>query len=124
MSQSKKNILTDPLQFAHCVIDAIAEKKGEDIVLMDLREHALFADYFVICSGASERQLNAIVEGISETAKKQFRLHAYHAEGDAQSGWILLDYTDVIIHIFAPRQRHFYNLEGLWKEAPVILQMQ
>ncbi len=124
MSQTKKASLTDPLQFAHSIVDAIAEKKGEDIILMDLREHATFADYFVICSGTSERQIKAIVDGIAETAKKQFRLHAHHAEGDAQSGWILLDFTDVIVHIFAPRQRHFYNLEGLWKEAPVVLQMQ
>lgn len=91
---------------------------------MDIRARALFADYFVICSGASERQLKAIVEGIAEAAHQRFRRHARHVEGDAESGWILLDFDDVIVHVFASPQRRFYNLEGLWKEAPVILQVQ
>jgi len=115
---------SDLLRLAHGVIDAIADKKGEDIILMDIREHTLFADYFVICSGASERQLKAIVEGVSEVARKQFQVHAHHVEGDPESGWILLDYTDIIIHVFSAERRRFYNLESLWKEAPVLLQIQ
>ncbi len=106
------------------MVDAIAEKKGEDIILMDIRELAVFADYFVICSGTSERQLKALVEGIDEAVRQKFRAHARRTEGDTLSGWILMDYTDVIVHIFDPHQRDFYQLEELWKEAPVILKMQ
>ncbi len=124
MNQSHKLSSIDPLQLAHKVVEAIADKKGEDIILMDIHEHTLFADYFVICSGASERQLKAILEGVSEAVRKQFHIHARHVEGDAESGWILLDFNDVIVHIFAPDRRRYYNLEGLWKEAAVLLQVQ
>ena len=106
------------------MVEAIADKKGEDIVLMDIQQQALFADYFVICSGTSERQLKAIVDGIAETVRKQLQVHARRTEGDAPSGWILMDFTDVIVHVFAPQQRRFYNLEELWQEAPIILQVQ
>jgi ribosome-associated protein len=106
------------------MVEAIAEKKGEDIILMDIREMAVFADYFVICSGTSERQLKALVEGIDEMVRQKYRAHPRRTEGDTLSGWILMDYTDVIVHIFAPHQRDFYQLEELWKEAPVILKMQ
>jgi ribosome-associated protein len=123
-ARSKAIPLKDLLEFTRQIVDAIAEKKGEDIVVMDLRERALFADYFVICSGASERQLNAIIEGISETARKKFHLHPRHVEGDALSGWILVDFDDVIVHIFASQRRRYYNLEELWKKAPVILRVQ
>lgn len=119
----KKTIFSDPFELAQGLVQAIADKKGEDVILMDLRGHAPFADYFIICTGTSDRQLDAIVEGIAEVARKRFKTHAHHIEGTAESGWILLDFGDIIIHIFAPTQRRFYNLEGLWK-APVILQVQ
>jgi ribosome-associated protein len=114
----------DPLELAHGIVEAIAGKKGEDIVLMDLREHALFADYFVICSGSSDRQLKALVDGVTEAVRKKFNVRALHIEGTADAGWILLDMNEVIVHIFAPKQRHHYDLEGLWKEAPILLQVQ
>lgn len=120
----KKTTLISPFELAQGLVQAIADKKGEDIILMDLRGHAPFADYFIICTGTSDRQLDAIVEGIAEAARKRFKTHALHIEGTAESGWILLDFGDIIIHVFAPKQRRFYNLEGLWKEAPIILQVQ
>ncbi len=126
MSQQHKTTQAtpDPLELAQGLVAAIADKKGEDIVLMDMRGHALFADYFVICSGTSDRQLKAITDAIVQAARKQFRAHVRHVEGEAQSGWVLMDMDDVIVHIFTPSQRRFYNLEGLWKEAQIILQVQ
>jgi ribosome-associated protein len=105
-------------------VDQIADKKGEGIVLLDVRERTLIADYFVICSGTSERQLKAIVEAVTENVKKQYRLPARYVEGDSVGGWVLIDYRDVIVHVFAPDRRAFYDLEGFWYEAAVLLKIQ
>jgi len=92
--------------------------------LLDVRERTTIADYFVICSGSSERQLKAIAESITETLKKEHRIGASHVEGNATTGWVLIDYSDVIVHIFSPERRSFYDLEGFWYEAAVLLKMQ
>jgi len=105
-------------------VDLIADKKGEDIVLLDVRERTLIADYFVICSGTSERQLKAIVEGVTENVKKQYGRPARYVEGNPAGGWVLVDYQDVIVHIFSPDRRAFYDLEGFWSEAAVLLKMK
>jgi ribosome-associated protein len=106
------------------VVDQIADRKGEDIVLLDVRERTIIADYFVICSGTSQRQLKAIVQAVTESVKKQYRLPARYVEGDPAGGWVLIDYGDVIVHIFAPERRAFYDLEGFWFEAAVLLKIQ
>jgi len=105
-------------------VDAIVDKKGEDVLLLDIREQAVFTDYFIICSGESERQLRAILEGVRETAKKQFHTLPLQVEGEAISGWVLVDYGDVIVHIFAPELRAYYDLEGLWREGRVVVRIQ
>ncbi len=112
------------VDLAREIIDVIADKKGEDVVLLDIRGRTLIADYFVICSGTSERQLKAIVEGITEEIKKRHRVPARYVEGDAQSGWVLIDYGDIIVHAFSPETRAYYDLEGFWKDAIVLLKMQ
>lgn len=114
----------EAIELARQIVDLIADKKGENIVLLDVRERTTIADYFVICDGSSERQLKAIVEGITETIKKEHRLSARFIEGDPVTGWVLIDYVDVIVHIFAPERRAFYDLEGFWYEAAVLLKMQ
>jgi len=102
----------------------IEEKLGEDIVLLDLGDISLFTDFFVICNGTSERQVRALAEGVREAAKQEFGVLPHHIEGEAFSGWVLLDYVDVVVHIFSPELRAFYDLEGLWKQAKVLLRMQ
>lgn len=102
----------------------IADKKGENITLLDIRERTVIADYFVICSGNSERQLKAISESITEEIKKSHGIHVHHIEGTSVTGWILIDYGNVIVHVFAPERRAFYDLETLWHEAAVLLRMQ
>lgn len=106
------------------LVDAILDKKGSDITLLDLREQALFADYFLICNGENERQLNALAETIREKAKQEAKVIAYGVEGEPHSGWMLVDLGDLIVHIFSPHQRTYYDLEDLWREAHVVLRMQ
>ena len=97
-------------------IGAAEDKKAIDVVLLDLRKAAGFADYFLICSGANSRQTRAIADGIIETLAGAGSKPA-HVEGYERSEWILLDYFDFIVHIFAPETRLFYGLERLWGNA-------
>jgi ribosome-associated protein len=112
------------LDLAHGIVEAISDKLGERIVMMDLRQQSPFTDYFVICSANSERQIKAISDGISEYTLKHFSTKPRHIEGTADSGWMLLDYSGITVHVFSQTQRQFYQLEDLWKEAPVVLKMQ
>ena len=82
-----------------------------------------FADFFIICAGDSVRQIRTISEEIEKSFKKEGVL-PHHKEGDTESGWLLLDYSDVIIHVFGTAEREFYNLDGLWQEAKVVLRIQ
>jgi ribosome-associated protein len=91
---------------------------------LDIRRVSLLADYFVICSGASERQLRAIVDEILEKVKKEAGVVPLNVEGVPSSGWVLVDYGDVIVHIFAPSLREYYSLEKLWSEATMVVRVQ
>jgi ribosome-associated protein len=101
------------------VLDAVtaaADKKAVDIVLLDMRKAAAFADYFLICSGTSARQIRAIADAIIEAVASSGS-KPEHVEGYDRSEWVLLDYFDFIVHIFAPEPRAFYSLERLWGNA-------
>jgi len=113
----------DTLALAKTIVDALEEKKGEDIVVLDIREVSLLADYFVICSGTSPRMLDALLEATRETVKEAYQLRP-RVEGDSHGGWILADYGDVILHIFSPDRREYYGLEELWSEGRVVLRLQ
>jgi ribosome-associated protein len=91
---------------------------------LDIRRVSLLADYFVICSGASERQLRAIVDEILEKVKKEAGVVPLNVEGVPSSGWVLVDYGGVIVHIFAPSLREYYSLEKLWSEATMVVRVQ
>ena len=107
---------------ARAIVDAIVEKLGEDILLLDIRPVSMIADYFVICHGASERQIQAIQEEILEKLEER-GIRALHSEGTPMSGWILVDYGSVIVHIFLPLTRRYYNLEQLWKDAKTVVRI-
>jgi ribosome-associated protein len=94
-----------------------SEKKATDLVLLDLRQVASFTEYFLICTGASTRQVQAISNAIEETLRKSGK-RPLHIEGYSSAEWILLDYGDFIVHVFSPASRHFYDLERLWRDAP------
>jgi ribosome-associated protein len=112
------------LSLARSAVAAAADKKAENILLLDLRGLSTIADYFVVCSGASERQLRAIADSIESQVHEQHSQAAHHIEGLGGGGWVLIDYGDVVVHVFSPSLRSYYNLEALWSKAPVLLRMQ
>ena len=108
---------------ARQVVDIASDKQAVDILLLDIRGICSFADYFVMCSGESERQINAIYDEILHSLKKEGILPR-HREGTTDSGWLLLDYGDVIVHIFAPTERQYYQLDKLWSQANTVVRIQ
>ena len=96
-----------------------ADRKALDIVQLDLRGIIGYTDYFVICSGRSDRQVKAIHDAIHEGMKKQHGVLPERVEGLAQAHWVLMDYLDVVVHVFTPETRDYYRLEQLWGEAPI-----
>lgn len=92
-------------------------KKATDVVILDVRKATAFTDYFVLASGASQKQLLAIVDAVEETLRAD-GLRPTHVEGYPRAEWILLDYSDFVVHVFTPRSRTFYDLERLWGGAP------
>jgi ribosome-associated protein len=114
----------EPLDLARSLVAALEDKKAEDILLLDLRGQSIFTDYFVICTGTSERQLGARAEAVAETARKAHRLKAPRTEGHAAGGWLLMDFGSVIVHAFSAAQRRRYKLEELWQEGKIVVRIQ
>ena len=108
---------------ARRVVEGASEKKATDIVLLDARGVCTFADYFVLCSGESNKQIEAIRDEIKHVLKKE-GVFPHHYEGTADSGWLLIDLSDVIVHIFAPVEREHYQLDQLWNQAVPIVRIQ
>ena len=100
------------------IVELASDRKAQEIVSMDLRAIAGFADYFVICSGRSDRQCKAIHDGIHLGMKTEHGLLPSRVEGLTEGRWILMDYLDVVVHVFTPETRERYRLEQLWGEAP------
>ena len=103
-------------------VEVASEKLAEDIVMLDLRQLAPFTDYFVIMSGGSSRQIEALEEDITD-ALREAGVRRFHREGTPASGWILLDFSDIIVHIFGAEERDFYELERLWAQAPQVVRI-
>jgi ribosome-associated protein len=111
------------LELARRIVELAEEKKAADIVLLELTPLTTIADYFVICSGGSERQLDAIADGIASTLRDE-RTKPIGREGTPASHWVLLDFGSVIVHIFTPPERDYYGLEKHWAEAKTVLRVQ
>jgi ribosome-associated protein len=105
---------------AGAIIELAADRKAVDIVQLDLRGMISYTDYFVICTGRSDRQCKAIHDGIHMGMKDDHGLLPRRVEGLTQSRWVLMDYLDVIVHVFTPELREYYRLEQLWGEAPAL----
>ena len=112
-----------PLEVARRVVEVAEDKKAADIVLLDLAGITTLADYFVICSGGSERQIQAIADGVLGTLREE-GVRPIGREGVAASHWILVDFGSVIVHVFTPPERDYYELEKHWSEARTILRVQ
>jgi ribosome-associated protein len=111
-------VTLSPDRLADLVAGYAADVKAIDLVELDLRDVLGYTDYFVICSGNTDRQTKAIHDRINEGMKKEHGVLPRRVEGLAEARWILMDYLDVVVHVFTPDAREFYRLEQLWGEAP------
>lgn len=116
MVRKKNNITSRNLAMA--VIEGIQEKKGIEIVLMDLSKiRNSICDYFVVCHGTSRTHVEAIADGLRDYVQKKHSAKPWHSEGFENAEWILIDFVDVVVHIFQPHTRTYYKLEDLWADA-------
>src|ERR1700761_2905351 len=107
-----------PEEIAYAVAELASDRKALDVVQLDLRDIIGYTDYFVICTGRTDRQTKAIHDAIHEGMKSEHRMLPRQVEGLPGARWILMDYLDVVVHVFTPETREFYRLEQLWGEAP------
>ncbi len=115
---AKKTISTDVLLTN--IIKGIEEVKGNDIDILDLREiDTAVCDYFVICNGTSNTQVNAIVNSVQKTVSKEIKDKPWHVEGTDNAEWVLMDYVSIVVHVFQKEIREYYNIEGLWGDAKI-----
>lgn len=119
----QRGLRLSALEIARKIVDAAEDKKAADIILLDVTELTSMTDYFVICSGGSERQLGAIADGIADKLRDD-GVRPIGREGGSNSHWTLLDFGMVIVHIFAVPERDYYQLEKHWANAKTILQVQ
>ena len=111
------------LDLARRIVELAEDKKAADIAVLDLTGLTTVADYFVIASGGSERQLDAIADGVISGMRDE-KIHAFGREGTAASHWVLVDFGSVVVHVFTPPERDYYSLEKHWHEAKTILLVQ
>jgi ribosome-associated protein len=111
------------LELARRIVELAEDKKAADIVLLDLTGLTTLADYFVVCSGGSERQLAAIADGIIGSLRDE-KVRPFGREGTPASHWVLVDFGSVIVHVFTPPERDYYQLEKHWAEAKTVLRVQ
>lgn len=117
--RKKKTNISDSL--SEIVIKGIQEKKGKNIVSMNLKNiQNAVTDYFIVCHGTSSTQVTAIAESIEFEVKKSAGIKPWHKEGFQNAEWILLDYTDVVVHVFQEKIRDFFQIESLWADAEII----
>jgi ribosome-associated protein len=108
---------------ARRMVELAEDKQASEIVLLDIRTQSTIADYFIICSADSDRQIKAIVDHMDVKVQQEFGLNP-RIEGTADTGWIVLDYGDIVAHIFSPVQRDYYRLERLWSKVPPVVVVQ
>jgi ribosome-associated protein len=113
----------EPIQIARHAVDVAAEKQATDIVLLDVQKISSFTDYMVIMSSSNVRQMAALAEELGLDLKRQ-GVSLHHQEGTPGSGWILLDFIDVVIHVFSEKNRGIYDLDTLWNQAWPLVRIQ
>jgi ribosome-associated protein len=117
---TKKNKLSNSEILAAQIIEGIKEKKGLDIVQIDLRKIGnSISDFFIVCHGSSNRQVDAIAESVLDVVRESIGDRPNSVEGRTNAEWILLDYVDVVVHVFQEKMREMYSLEDLWADAPL-----
>jgi ribosome-associated protein len=114
---------TEPLELAEKIADLLSDRQAQDIVLMDIGKVSTFTDYFLIATATNPRQMNALIDSLDRDLRAD-GVKPRRTEGAADSGWVLIDFNDVIVHLFAPEERDYYNLEELWGQSVSIVHMQ
>ncbi len=114
-------VTVNSLELARTLVNALEDKKAANIVLLDVQPYCSFADYFIICSATSERQIEALADGLHDAARQTYRLKPPRIEGRASGGWVVADYGGVVIHIFSFAQRRHYALDDMWHQAKVLV---
>lgn len=100
--------------------EAAADKKAQDISILDVSKQLVITDYFVICSGNTERQVKTIADAVERHLAEGFGAKPFRREGEREARWVLLDYVDFVVHVFHQEDREYYDLERLWSDAPVL----
>ena len=113
----------DSADIAQRLVDTLSDRQAEDITQIDISKVSTFADYFVIATAGNVRQMNALIDTL-DREMKQAGVEMGSKEGDPESGWVLLDFVDVIVHLFSQEQREFYDLEGLWSRSAPLVRFQ
>jgi ribosome-associated protein len=115
----KRRDVPDAPALAGMIVEAIRSKKAKDVVVIDLREVSEMTDFFVLCTGESDLQVKAIVDGVRESIKDTVGERPWRTEGYSHRQWVLMDYVDVVVHVFDTERRDYYNLERLWADAKI-----
>lgn len=113
----------DALTISREIVDVAVDRKASDVTLLDIHDLTTIADYFVIATGTSDRQIAALSRAIRDRMSES-HVQLLHGEGVPTDGWVLLDYGQIVVHLFAPEQREYYDLERYWKDAPTLLKIQ
>lgn len=108
---------------ARDIVHALEDKKGEDIVLLDIKDIASFTDYFVICTGTSDRMLDALASVAMDEVRRKYKKKS-KKQGLSRDGWVLVDFGDVVVHLLSPDQRDYYQIEELWEAGKVLLRLK
>ncbi len=103
-------------RMAECIVKAVDEKKGLDVIIIELEGISPIADYFIVATGQTDRHVKAIIDGVKKVAAEE-ELKLYSLEGEKTSDWVLMDYGEVVVHVFQPECRDYYQLESLWADA-------
>ncbi len=122
-TSSKETMITEPVEIARTAAELAADKQAEDIVVLDIRKVCSFADYFVICNGTNQRQLQAILDDVQKVMEEK-GAPVLKQEGTPESGWVLIDFGPVIMHLFSPVEREYYALDRLWRDGVEVLRFQ
>jgi ribosome-associated protein len=118
-----RSVGLEPIECARTLVDVASDKQATDILLLDIRHLGVFTDFFVIMTADNRRLMNALQQDMVDVLKQSgTRLH--HLEGTAESGWMLLDFGDVIVHLFAPEERAYYRLEEVWSKGQQMVRIQ
>jgi len=108
----------EPQELVRNIVEALEDKQGRDIVILDVEAIVGYTSFFVLASGGSDRQVQALVEHVRRTLSSQFDIRPLGVEGVERGRWALIDFGDAVVHIFREDERNFYDLEGLWRDAP------